>query len=97
LGVIARSLVANRGARAGLRLVRGLERQVETFGFHLAQLDLRVPAAWVREAARTSLWLPDGAPLDGAVLDRALTAGRTPPRADAPGMRAMEALARIRA
>jgi phosphoenolpyruvate carboxylase len=97
LGVMARSLIENRGARAGLRLVRALERQVETFGFHLAQLDLRVPAAWVREAARTSLWLPDGAPLDSAVLGRALTAEQTPPRADAPGMRAMEAVARIRA
>ncbi|MDB4935105.1 MAG: Phosphoenolpyruvate carboxylase [Labilithrix sp.] len=97
LAIMARSLRENRGVRAGLRLVRALERQVETFGFHLAKLDVRVPAAWVREATRTSLWLPDDAPLDTAVLERALTAERTPPRADAPGMHAMEAVANIRA
>ena len=97
LDLMARSLAANRGTRAGFRLVRGLERQVETFGFHLAQLDVRVPAEWVREAARTSLWIADGAPLETAVLERALAAERTPPRADAPGMRAMEAVAHIRA
>jgi phosphoenolpyruvate carboxylase len=97
LAVMARSLKENRGERAGLRLVRGLERQLETCGFHLAKLDVRVPAAWVRDAARTSLWLPDDAPLDTAALERALTAEHTPPRADVPGMRAMEAVAHIRA
>ena len=51
LALIADSLGAHRGAHAGLRLVRALVRQVETFGFHLAKLDLRVPSAWVREAA----------------------------------------------
>ncbi len=97
LDLIARSLIENRGARASVRLVRALTRQVETFGFHLAKLDVRVPAAWVRDAARASLWLADDAPLDAATLERALTADRVPPRADAPGMRAMEAVARIRA
>ena len=97
LALMARSLADHRGARAGLRQVRALERQVETFGFHLAQLDIRVPAAWVREAARQSLWIAPGAPLDAAVLERALVAEHTPPRADAVGMRAMEAIARIRA
>jgi phosphoenolpyruvate carboxylase len=97
LDLMARSLAANRGTRAGLRLVRGLERQVETFGFHLAKLDVRVAAEWVRQAARTSLWIPDGAPLEASVLERALAAERTPPRADAPGMRALEAVAHIRA
>ncbi len=49
LDVVARSLEENRGAHAGLRRVRALRRQVETFGFHLAKLDVRIPAAWVRE------------------------------------------------
>ncbi len=51
LALIAESLGEHRGVHAGLRLVRALVRQVETFGFHLAKLDVRVPAAWVREAA----------------------------------------------
>ena len=73
LELMARSLAENRGARAGLRLVRALERQVETFGFHLAQLDIRVPAAWVREAARQSLWIgPEGARSTLPALERAL-------------------------
>jgi phosphoenolpyruvate carboxylase len=97
LALMARSLEENRGSRAGLRRVRALERQVETFGFHLAKLDVRVPAAWVRDAARRSLWVEGEAPLDAAVLERALVSEHTPPRADAAGMRAMEAVARIRA
>jgi phosphoenolpyruvate carboxylase len=97
LALLERSLAENRGRRAGHRLVRALVRQVETFGFHLAKLDVRVPAAWVREAARTSLWLPKDAPLDAVTLERALAADRVPPRADAAGMRAMEGIARIRA
>ncbi len=97
LELLATSLIENRGQRAGLRLVRALVRQVETFGFHLAKLDVRVPAAWVREAARTSLWVAPEAPLDAATLARALAGGPVPPRADAAGMRAMEAIGRIRA
>ena len=97
LALVGSSLAEHRGARAGLRLVRALERQVETFGFHLAKLDIRVPAQWVRDAARRCLWLPDDAPLDIAVLSRALAAKEVPPRAEAPGLRAMEAVARIRA
>lgn len=97
LALMARSLEGNRGARAGLRLVNALSRQVGTFGFHLAQLDVRVPAAWVRDAARASLWLGEDAPLDAATLTRALEGKTPPPRADAAGMRAMEGVARIRA
>ena len=52
LGVIERSLAANVGEHAGLSHVRALARQVQVFGFHLAMLDVRVPAAWVRESAR---------------------------------------------
>lgn len=96
LALIADSLEKNRGKRAGLRQVRALERQVETFGFHLAMLDIRVPAAWVRDAARSALWLPEATPLDAAALERALTGAQVPPRPAAPGMSAMEAVAHIR-
>lgn len=96
LELVAASLVENRGARAGLRNVRALQRQIETFGFHLARLDVRVAAAWVRDAARTALWLPEGAPLEAHALERALVGKQVPPRPDAPGMAAMEAVARIR-
>ncbi len=96
LELVAQSLAAHRGARAGERRVRALVRQVETFGFHLARLDVRVPAAWVREAACNALWLPKGAPLEGAALDRALGDDRVPPRPDSQGMHAMEAVAKIR-
>jgi phosphoenolpyruvate carboxylase len=96
LALIAASLEGNRGRRAGLRGVRALERQVETFGFHLAKLDIRVPAAWVREAARSALWLPESAPLDAKALGRALTGKQVPPRPDTQGMAAMEGVARIR-
>jgi len=51
LGVVERSLAANAGEHAGLRDVRALVRRVEVFGFHLARLDVRVPASWVRDAA----------------------------------------------
>lgn len=96
LCVIERSLEAMRGGHAGLRRVRALRRKVEVFGFHTARLDVRVPAEWVREAARHALWLPEGAPLESAVLDRALSGSRVPARPDAAGMHAVEALARIR-
>lgn len=58
LRVIERSLAANGGEHAGLSHVRALARQVQVFGFHLAALDVRVPAAWVRESARADP--PDG-------------------------------------
>lgn len=58
LRVIERSLEAHAGEHAGLRRVRDLARQVEVFGFHLAKLDVRVPAAWVRESASHAS--PDG-------------------------------------
>jgi phosphoenolpyruvate carboxylase len=51
LRIVERSLAANGGAHAGLSHIRALVRQVEVFGFHLAKLDVRVPAAWVRDAA----------------------------------------------
>jgi len=101
LSVVLRSLEASRGEHAGARKVQDLVRQVDTFGFHLAKLDVRVPAAWVRDAVRSALSLPDDAPLEGDVargaIDRALAAHRRPPRPDAPAMGAMDALRDARA
>src|SRR5258706_750507 len=45
IALIADSLRANRGAHAGLFLVRRLLARVDTFGFHLAALDLRQHAS----------------------------------------------------
>lgn len=97
LSVLERSLSENRGHRAGLRRVVGLRRQVEVFGFHLARLDVRVPAGWVRDAARSALWLDEEVALDEAQLSRALDGSRVPARPAMDGMRAMEAVGRIRA
>jgi phosphoenolpyruvate carboxylase len=96
LRVLERSLLAHRGARAGLTKVRALRRKVEVFGFHFAKLDVRVPAEWVRDAVRLALWLPEEAPLEPAVLHAALVSKRVPARPDTPGMRAMDALAAMR-
>ena len=41
LALIGASLRANRGEHAGLFRLRRLERRVQTFGFHLARLDVR--------------------------------------------------------
>ncbi|HET9390432.1 MAG TPA: phosphoenolpyruvate carboxylase [Steroidobacteraceae bacterium] len=43
--LIASSLVANRGGNAGLFYVRRLLRRIDTFGFHLATLDVRQHAS----------------------------------------------------
>jgi phosphoenolpyruvate carboxylase len=45
LALIADSLAANRGGDAGLFALRRLQRRVQTFGFHLARLDVRQHAA----------------------------------------------------
>lgn len=104
LELVLASLVENRGEHAGASHVRALLRQVRTFGFHLAQLDVRIPAEWVRADARVALGLAENVRLDRALLERALDAassGGTPTVAlttpDGQGMRAVRALARIRA
>jgi phosphoenolpyruvate carboxylase len=96
LAVIERSLAANVGQHAGLSHVRTLRRQVEVFGFHLATLDVRVPASWIRDAARVALDLPGDDPLPVNALHAALAEARAPARPDSPGMRALMALAEIR-
>ena len=100
LAVVARSIEATHGKNAGSRRVRDLVRQVETFGFHLAKLDVRVPAAWVREATRAALWLDADVALDSdvarATIARALSGDRSPPRPDSPAMHAIEGLVNAR-
>jgi phosphoenolpyruvate carboxylase len=47
--IIAASLKANKGANAGLFYVRRLLRRIDTFGFHLATLDIRQHASVLHE------------------------------------------------
>ena len=60
LALVGASLRANRGEHAGLFRVRRLERRVQTFGFHLARLDVRqhagVHARDVAQALGDSGW-----------------------------------------
>ena len=59
LGVVIASLRANRGEHAGLFGVRRLLRRVETFGFHLATIDVRQHAQVHRAVLATLLRDPD--------------------------------------
>ncbi|MBV8342110.1 MAG: phosphoenolpyruvate carboxylase, partial [Gammaproteobacteria bacterium] len=45
IALIAKSLKGNKGANAGLFYVERLMRRIDTFGFHLATLDVRQDAA----------------------------------------------------
>jgi phosphoenolpyruvate carboxylase len=47
--LIAASLAANKGANAGLFHIRRLLRRIDTFGFHLASLDVRQHARVLHE------------------------------------------------
>ena len=96
LVLIERSLAENRGEHAGLDDVRAVARQVEVFGFHLAKLDVRIPASWARDSVREAWGLPavtEDVPIAIDDLHRALAEPRVPPPPKSPGMRAMEALA----
>ena len=96
LAMLERSLAESNGAHAGLAAVRAVARQVEVFGFHLAKLDVRVPAAWVRAAVREALGLDPEAPLRAETLRRALEDPRIPAAPASSGMKALEALAAMR-
>lgn len=54
IGIVVRSLAENRGVHAGWFAARRLLRRAETFGFHLATLDLRQDSA-VHDAALAAL------------------------------------------
>jgi phosphoenolpyruvate carboxylase len=47
--LIAASLAANKGSNAGLFYIRRLLRRIDTFGFHLASLDVRQHASVLHE------------------------------------------------
>jgi phosphoenolpyruvate carboxylase len=90
LGVVIASLRAHRGEHAGLFGVQRLLRRVETFGFHLATIDVRQHAHVHRAVLATLLRDPDWStrtPADRlARLRRALEHGEKPagsPDADA--------------
>ncbi len=57
--LVERSLSAHRGADAGLFAVRRLRRRAETFGFHLATLDVRQDARAHRDVMALVLDDPD--------------------------------------
>lgn len=82
LGLIADSLVANRGEFAGLFHVRRMLRRVRTFGFHLATLDVRQNAAVHREIVGRALdeddWLGQSAEQRRVRLGAALERDESP-------------------
>ena len=55
----AASLQANKGANAGLFYVRRLLRRIDTFGFHLATLDVRQHASVLHEVLARGLGDPE--------------------------------------
>jgi len=59
VGIVIASLRAHRGEHAGLFAVQRLLRRVETFGFHLATIDLRQHAHVHRAVLATLLTDPD--------------------------------------
>lgn len=59
LGPMARSLLANNGRHAGWFQVMRFIRRVQTFGFHLASLDVRQEASVHREVAGRLLGIGD--------------------------------------
>jgi phosphoenolpyruvate carboxylase len=86
LGIIADSLAHHAGRRAGLALVERLRARVQTFGFHLATLDVRQDAEVHRRVCGRRLGLEEFESLSVAerteALRRALRPGGTDP---APG------------
>ncbi len=61
IALIASSLKANRGAKAGLFHVERLLRRIDTFGFHLATLDVRQPAEVLHQVLAQGLGDPSWA------------------------------------
>ncbi|MFL6605289.1 MAG: phosphoenolpyruvate carboxylase [Steroidobacteraceae bacterium] len=57
--LVATSLQANKGTNAGLVYVRRLLRRIDTFGFHLATLDVRQHASVLHEVVARGLDDPD--------------------------------------
>jgi phosphoenolpyruvate carboxylase len=57
--LVATSLQANKGANAGLFYVQRLLRRIDTFGFHLATLDVRQHASVLHDVVSRGLDDPD--------------------------------------
>ena len=64
--LVATSLQANKGTNAGLVYVRRLLRRIDTFGFHLATLDVRQHASVLHEVVARGLDDPDWLRRSGA-------------------------------
>ena len=98
---IATSLANHRGTHAGLFSVRRLMRRLETFGFHLATLDVRQDALVHRAVVGRLLgdpsW-PDHSAAERATrLRRAIESGEPPACAPPPDSDAERTLAVFRA
>ena len=82
IALIALSLRANKGTNAGLFYVERLLRRIETFGFHLATLDVRQHASVLHEVIAEGLddpqWLGRGRGERRERLTQALEKDRGP-------------------
>ena len=78
LRAIEDSLLEHKGEDAGLFSVRRLRRRAETLGFHLATLDVRQDARYLRDAMATMLRDPDwpGRTVDERIASLHLTLGQ---------------------
>jgi phosphoenolpyruvate carboxylase len=94
IALIAASLRAHKGAHAGLFDVERLLRRIDTFGFHLAALDVRVHASVLHEVIARGwddpAWLARPAVERRDLLKTALERDRGPARElDALGKRSL--------
>ena len=94
IALIAASLRAHKGAHAGLFDVERLLRRIDTFGFHLAALDVRVHASVLHEVIARGFddpaWLARPAGERRDLLKTALERDRGPARElDALGKRSL--------
>jgi phosphoenolpyruvate carboxylase len=82
IALVAASLRANRGVHAGLFYVERLLRRIDTFGFHLATLDVRQHASVLHQVIAQGFddaaWLERGSRERRALLTAALEKDRGP-------------------
>ncbi len=105
IAILHESLLANRGANAGARLVERWRRRVETFGFCLATLDIREDSLVHRRAAGQLMGDDSFESRDAAnrteALSAALARGHDPgvplaPESDTELARVLDVLGAIR-
>jgi len=94
IALVAASLRAHKGVNAGLFPVERLLRRIDTFGFHLAALDVRVHASVLHAVIARGLddpaWLTRASAERRALLTAALEKDRGPARElDALGKRSL--------